>query len=218
MISKNIITINVGIIEEVSNDLVSISKKAILNTTIWEFSSTEQNVLNEVIDEFMEKNYKYIISYNNMPLEKLVVNLLFKKNLTISFCESCSGGMLASTLVNVSGSSNVFNESYVTYSNESKTKILGVPKELIDEFGVQSLEVAKSMVIGLKNTTGSNVCISVTGFTKGNIETPVDGLCYFGIMVNNLIIVDEVQVTGDRNEIRENQKNYILNKLWEIIK
>lgn len=151
-------------------------------------------------------------------IEQLIIDKLIEKKYHLSCAESCTGGHIVSSLISISGASRVINESYVTYSNESKTKILGVPKELIDEFGVQSLEVAKSMVTGLKNTTGSTVCISVTGFTKGNIETPVDGLCYFGIMVNNLIIVDEVQVTGDRNEIRENQKNYILNKLWEIIK
>lgn len=151
-------------------------------------------------------------------LEQLIIDKLIEKKYHLSCAESCTGGHIISSLISISGASRVINESYVTYSNESKTKILGVPKELIEEYGVQSLEVAKSMVEGLKNVTDSNVCISVTGFTKGNVETPVDGLCYFGIIVNNFMIVDQVQVTGNRDEIRENQKDYILNKLWNIIK
>jgi PncC family amidohydrolase len=151
-------------------------------------------------------------------IEQLIVDKLIEKKYHVSCAESCTGGHIISSLIGISGSSRVINESYVTYSNESKIRILGVKEELINEFGVQSLEVAKSMVEGLRKITGSEVCISITGFTKGNIDTPVDGLCYYGILVDDILLVDEIQVPGNRNEIRENQKQYILEKLWEIIK
>lgn len=96
-------------------------------------------------------------------VEKTLVELLLKNNMTISFAESCTGGMLASTLINVSGSSNVINESYVTYSEEAKMRILGVSKETLNKYTVYSSEVAEEMAEGLKKVTHANVCASVTG-------------------------------------------------------
>ena len=96
-------------------------------------------------------------------VEKTLVELLLKNNMTISFAESCTGGMLASTLINVSGSSNVINESYVTYSEEAKMRILGVSKETLNKYTVYSSEVAEEMAEGLKKVTHANVGAAVTG-------------------------------------------------------
>lgn len=115
-------------------------------------------------------------------VEKTLVELLLKNNMTISFAESCTGGMLASTLINVSGSSNVINESYVTYSEEAKMRILGVSKETLNKYTVYSSEVAEEMAEGLKKVTHANVCASVTG--KAEDESGICK-CDYCIIVND---------------------------------
>ena len=221
MLSKVLVTINDGKIEEVSNDLVEMRKEVILNTTKWEFLSTDLFALNNIVNEFLNANKKYIISYSNMPLEKLVVNLLHKKKLTISFCESCTGGMLASTLVNVSGSSNVFNESFVTYSNEAKIKHLGVNKGTIEKYSVYSPEVAEEMALGLYNKTLANVCVSITGRAGGDEFTEGDGTYDFAIVINiddyNYIHVEHSSLTGSRNEVRKMQTTYIFYRIYQLL-
>ena len=153
-----------------------------------------------------------------MKLEKKIIDKLKELKYHISCCESCTGGLIISTLISVPGASNVINESYVTYSNESKCRILGVNSNTIDKFQVESLEVAKEMVEGLFNVTKSEVCVSVTGFAGGNTKLPTDGLCYFGIKINDLLIVETVKVNGNRNACRRKQVKYILNRLYREIK
>ena len=153
-----------------------------------------------------------------MKLEKKIIDKLKELKYHISCCESCTGGLIISTLISVPGASSVINESYVTYSNESKCRILGVNSNTIDKFQVESLEVAKEMVEGLFNVTKSEVCVSVTGFAGGNTKLPTDGLCYFGIKINDLLIVETVKVNGNRNVCRRKQVKYILNRLYNEIK
>ena len=221
MLIKTIITINDGFVTEVSNDLVEISKEEVLNTTIWYFKSSNEEILNEVTNDFMMKNKKYIISYNNMPLEKLVVNLLHKYNLTISFAESCTGGLLAATLVNVSGSSSVFSESLVTYSNESKVKNLNVSNDTLNKYTVYSPEVAEEMAIGLYNKVGANISVSVTGRAGGDEYSEGDGTYDFAIVVNiddyNYTHVEHAVLTGARNDVRKMQVNYIFYKILRLL-
>lgn len=154
----------------------------------------------------------------NIGIEFELMNLLIEKKMTISCCESCTGGLIIASLINVSGASNVINESYVTYSNESKQRILGVKKETIEKYHVESLEVAEEMVLGLSRITNANVCISVTGFAGGTGKNENDGLCYYGIKINDLLVVESVQVNGNRNEARYNQKEHILRRVLELIK
>ena len=127
-------------------------------------------------------------------VEKTLVELLLKNNMTISFAESCTGGMLASTLINVSGSSNVINESYVTYSEEAKMRILGVSKETLNKYTVYSSEVAEEMAEGLKKVTHANVCASVTGKAE------------------------DVSFQGSRNQVRTMQTKHIMNRIIEILR
>ena len=122
-------------------------------------------------------------------VEKTLVELLLKNNMTISFAESCTGGMLASTLINVSGSSNVINESYVTYSEEAKMRILGVSKETLNKYTVYSSEVAEEMAEGLKKVTHANVCASVTG--KAEDESGICK-CDYCIIVNDSKVLENV--------------------------
>lgn len=147
-------------------------------------------------------------------VEKQLVEKLKQNNLTISFAESCTGGMLISTLINVSGSSSVVNESYVTYSIEAKMRILGVKKATIEKYTVYSKEVAEEMANGLNKISHANVCVSVTG--KAEDET---GLCKcdYCIIINNLKVLESVSFQGDRNQVRKMQTMHIMNRINEIL-
>lgn len=148
-------------------------------------------------------------------VEKTLVELLLKNNMTISFAESCTGGMLASTLINVSGSSNVINESYVTYSEEAKMRILGVSKETLNKYTVYSSEVAEEMAEGLKKVTHANVCASVTG--KAEDESGICK-CDYCIIVNDSKVLENVSFQGSRNQVRTMQTKRIMNRIIEILR
>jgi len=148
-------------------------------------------------------------------VEKTLVELLLKNNMTISFAESCTGGMLASTLINVSGSSNVINESYVTYSEEAKMRILGVSKETLNKYTVYSSEVAEEMAEGLKKVTHANVCASVTG--KAEDESGICK-CDYCIIVNDSKVLENVSFQGSRNQVRTMQTKHIMNRIIEILR
>lgn len=148
-------------------------------------------------------------------IENQVVKKLKELGYHISFAESCTGGLLASTIINVSGSSSVIEESYVTYSNRVKMKVLGVKKETLDKYTVYSSETSLEMANGLKKLTNSEVCISVTGETENS-----DGnacVYYFTILVNDLIYQERHELEGLRNENRHNQVKHILMKLLELL-
>lgn len=148
-------------------------------------------------------------------VEKTLVELLLKNNMTISFAESCTGGMLASTLINVSGSSNVINESYATYSEEAKMRILGVSKETLNKYTVYSSEVAEEMAEGLKKVTHANVCASVTG--KAEDESGICK-CDYCIIVNDSKVLENVSFQGSRNQVRTTQTKHIMNRIIEILR
>ena len=126
---------------------------------------------------------------SNLSLK--IVKLLTKKKLTVSFAESCTGGLLASSITSVSGSSKVFNMGLVTYSNNAKVKLLKVPKKTITKYGAVSYETCLSMVKNLSKISKSNISISITGVAGpngGTKEKPV-GLVYIGLKKGSKIIV-----------------------------
>ena len=126
---------------------------------------------------------------NNLSLK--IVKLLAKKKLTVSFAESCTGGLLASTITSISGSSKVFNMGLVTYSNNAKRNLLKVPKKTINRYGAVSHETCLTMVKKLSKISKSNISISITGIAGpngGTKEKPV-GLVYIGLKKGRKIIV-----------------------------
>ncbi len=126
---------------------------------------------------------------SNLSLK--LVKLLTKKKYTVSFAESCTGGLLASSITSISGSSKVFNMGLVTYSNNSKIKLLRVPKKTITMFGAVSYETCLSMVKNLSKISKSNISISITGVAGpngGTKEKPV-GLVYIGLKKGSKIII-----------------------------
>ena len=120
-----------------------------------------------------------------------LVKKLIKKKLKISFAESCTGGMLASTITSINGASKVFNLGLITYSNQAKIKILKVNKNIINKYGAVSPECCKAMVVNLSKISRANINVSITGIAGpngGSKKKPV-GLVYIGIKKRNKIII-----------------------------
>ena len=120
-----------------------------------------------------------------------IVKILTKKKLTLSFAESCTGGLLASSITSISGSSKVFNMGLVTYSNNAKIKLLQVPKKTIKKYGAVSHETCLSMVKNLSKISKANISISITGVAgpNGGSKAKPVGLVYIGLKKGNKIIV-----------------------------
>lgn len=136
-------------------------------------------------------------------LDKALVDTLKSKSLTITTAESCTGGMVASSIVNISGASEIFKEGYITYSNEAKEKILGVKHETLENFKAVSEETAAQMAEGAIRITGADVSVSVTGVAGPAKEDdkPV-GLVYIGCCYKGKTYVKECEFSGDRHTIR----------------
>ena len=128
---------------------------------------------------------------SNLSLK--IVKLLSKKKLTVSFAESCTGGLLSSSITSVSGSSKVFSMGLVTYSNKAKTKLLKVTKKTISKYGAVSYETCLAMVKNLSKISKSNISISITGIAGPNGGTkkkPV-GLVYIGLKKGSKTIIKQ---------------------------
>ena len=124
-------------------------------------------------------------------LSRNIIKKLSKKKLKISFAESCTGGLLSSVITSVSGSSKVFNLGLVTYSNQSKIKVLKVSKKIIRKYGAASEQVCKAMAKNVSKIGKTNMSVSVTGIAGPNGGTrkkPV-GLVYVGIKKGNKISI-----------------------------
>ena len=117
------------------------------------------------------------------PLTKKIVNKLIKKKLKISFAESCTGGLLSSAITSVSGSSKVFTLGLVAYSNQSKIKVLKVPKNIIRKYGSVSEPVCLAMLKNLNKISKTNISVSITGIAgpSGSTKIKPVGLVYVGI-------------------------------------
>lgn len=158
-------------------------------------------VVKEIKARFGEHVYA---AEDGVDLEKSVIDLLDSNKMTLSTVESCTGGLIASSIVSVSGASEVFKCGLVTYSNKSKRKLAGVKKGTLDKYGAVSSQVATEMAKGGASATKSDVCISVTGIAGpdgGTDEKPV-GLVYIGCCIDGKVKVKEFHFSGNRNKIR----------------
>ena len=155
-----------------------------------------------------------------IELSLKTIKLLTKKKLTISFAESCTGGLLASTITSISGSSKVFNMGLITYSNNAKIKLLKVPKKTITEYGAVSYETCLSMVKNLNKISKTNISISITGIAGpngGSKKKPV-GLVYIGIKKGSKIIVNQSLFKNkNRNSIQRATVRKSLNLINDLI-
>ncbi len=137
-------------------------------------------------------------------LSEKAVKLLTENKLTVSFCESCTGGSLAKAITDIAGSSSVFGFGAVTYANEAKEKMVGVSHESLEKYGAVSPVVAAEMAEGVQKLSGADIAISMTGIAGpggGSKEKPV-GLVYMGIAAFGKTETKRLDLKGTREEIR----------------
>ncbi len=138
-------------------------------------------------------------------LAEEVVKLLKEVEMTVTTVESCTGGLLSGTLVDVSGASDVFMQGFVTYANEAKVSMVGVKETTLEAYGAVSEQTAREMAEGGARVAKAGACLSVTGIAGpggGSVEKPV-GLVYIGCYVNGNTVVERNVFSGSRREVRE---------------
>jgi len=172
----------------------------------------------KIVKKLYNRISEFIIGEDDDRIENTIYECLNsgEKPLTISTAESCTGGMIASKLIEVPGISENFIEGIVSYSNEAKIKRLKVKKETLEKYGAVSEEVAREMLAGLKTDIG----ISTTGIAGpggGSKDKPV-GLVYIGIKVKEEVKVFKRELKGDRNKIRQRAMMHALYNLLKILK
>lgn len=153
-------------------------------------------------------------------MEEELVEILTKKQYKITTAESCTGGLVAATIVNVSGASEVFQAGFVTYANEAKEKELGVKSETLQTYGAVSEKTAKEMAIGCASHAKAQVGISTTGIAGpggGTAEKPV-GLVYIGCAVRSNVYVEKNVFSGDRQQVRRQAADRAIGFALESIK
>ncbi|MGN1166076.1 MAG: CinA family protein [Lachnospiraceae bacterium] len=149
----------------------------------------------------------FINSYENenIALEESVVSLLKEKGLKLTTAESCTAGLLAGRVMNVAGASDVYDEGYITYSNEAKHRILGVKEKTLEQYGAVSHNTAYEMAEGAAKVAKADAALSVTGIAGpggGTPEKPV-GLVYIGCYLKGKVRTEEFHFTGNRAKNRE---------------
>jgi nicotinamide-nucleotide amidase len=167
-------------------------------------SADAEKLLDELGGQLDEVLGDYIFSRRDETLEEVVGDLLRARGYTISTAESCTGGLVAGKITEVPGSSDYFLEGVVSYSNESKIRILGVPEAMIIEHGAVSEPVAKAMAEGVRKLANSTYGIGITGIAGpggGTEEKPV-GLVYIALADDTQTTVRKLIFPGDRQFIR----------------
>lgn len=152
--------------------------------------------------------------------EERLVSLLKEKSYKISFAESCTGGLAAGALVGVSGSSSVFDCSFVTYSNDSKIRILNVKKDTIDTYGVVSEDVAREMALGVCRVSGADIGIGITGIAgpDGGTEKKPVGMVCFGFNICGNVITKTVNFGNiGRNEVRADAATFAIKTVLYLL-
>ena len=155
-----------------------------------------------------------------MNLNQKIVALLKRKKIKISFAESCTGGLLSSALTSVNGSSKVFVMGLVTYSNQAKTTVLKIPKNIIKKYGAVSIQCCLAMVNNLSKISRSKVCISITGIAgpKGGSKKKPVGLVYIGIKIGKKVFVNKCNFKNKgRSFIQKQTVKKTLNLLIKLI-
>ncbi len=175
-----------------------------------------KQAVDEMLEQVKERVGHYIYSCDNEELAQVVACKLMDKGLSLSSAESCTGGMFASTMTDISGISQCFDRGLVTYSNQAKMEELGVRAETLEKFGAVSEETALEMVEGLQRVSSSDVCISVTGIAGpggGTEEKPV-GLVYIGFAYGDKKLCKKIQM---RNVNRNWNRHYALLCMLNVI-
>ncbi len=185
--------------------LPSVDNGVTLRLSIYaEAGSEEEKSLNRSEAIVCRAVQRYIYATKETSLEAVIVEILRSKGLRLALAESCTGGMITSRIVNVPGSSDVLDRGLVTYSDRSKTELLGVDTGLIVEYGAVSEDVARAMAEGVRKRAGVDIGISVTGIAGpgGASDTKPVGLTYIGLSDQSGCVVNKYLFAGNRQENR----------------
>ena len=173
-------------------------------TALAENAENAETMIAERIDRIKERLGDHVYGFDEETLESVVVRLLMERKQTVATAESCTGGLLATRITDVPGSSNVFPGGVVNYSNESKTDLVYVPADLIQQHGAVSPEVAEALATGARKRFGTDFGIGITGVAGpdgGTPEKPV-GLVYIGLADASETVVEKSRFIGSRRDIR----------------
>ncbi len=174
-----------------------------------------ESAVSEMISRIDSLAGEYIYSYDDEELKEVVVRILKEKGLKITSAESCTGGLFPASITDVAGASEVMSSAYITYSNESKIKELGVPAVLIDRYGVVSPQVAEAMAAGAKARAGADIAVSVTGYAGPEADPGHEaGEAYIGYAIGDVTGHDAVNTS--RNDRKWN-RNYILLRMLKAV-
>jgi len=172
---------------------------------IWiDLESEDGQALEAVVSRARSDFASHLFGENEETLESIVGMLLAEKGWKLALAESCTGGLVAHRITEVPGSSNYFERGVVTYSNPSKTELLGVAPDLLNKFGAVSAEVAGAMAEGVKKNSRVEIGLSTTGIagpTGGSSEKPV-GLVYFGLAAPEGVFTRKELLFGGRERIK----------------
>jgi nicotinamide-nucleotide amidase len=159
----------------------------------------------------------------HLSVQNLVTQLaseLLKNHWRLSTAESCTGGLVAAAITELAGSSDWFERGYVTYSNAAKSEDIQVAHELITQHGAVSDPVARAMAMGAKQSSDSDLALSITGIagpTGGSIEKPVGTVCFAWVLANDAIYSETKLFSGNRQEVRQQACEFSLKRLLELL-
>jgi nicotinamide-nucleotide amidase len=165
---------------------------------------TSEDIITPVEEEIRKRLGIKVYSSDNKGLDEVVADMLIKSCTTIAIAESCTGGLISARITEIPGISRVFNRGIISYSNQSKAEDLKVKQGTLEKFGAVSRETAIEMAAGVRNLSGTDLGLSVTGITGpdgGTPEKPV-GLVYVALAYRNDVECKELRLWGTRNRIR----------------
>lgn len=164
-----------------------------------------EKIMEPVVNEIYNRLGDYIYGEDDETLVSSIMKILEERKWTLATAESCTGGMVASRIVDYAGASKAFVNGMVTYTNESKSRLLGVKCDTLEKWGAVSSQTAEEMCLGVAKVSNTNVGISTTGVAGpggGTAEKPV-GLVYIGVAINGKATVERLDIhLGSRNRIR----------------
>ena len=184
-------------------------------------SGANELIIDEILHNLKKEFYDIlkdsIYGEDRDTPESVAGGLLMKKKLTLSLAESCTGGLVGDKITNIPGSSIYFKGGIVAYSNELKIKLLNVSQDTLSQFGAVSRETAQEMAVNIRQITGSDIGMSITGIAgpAGSTESKPLGLVYFGLATEKDSIVNKREFNPglSRQEIKDFAANYILDML-----
>ncbi|HHU53532.1 MAG TPA: competence/damage-inducible protein A [Clostridiaceae bacterium] len=180
----------------------------------------EADLISPVVAEIKNRLGQYIYEDGTRTLPEIVFALLKEKNQTISFAESCTAGMVSAEFGSIAGISEVFAGSVISYSNNVKEQILGVPSAILQQYGAVSKECAKSMASGVRKSLNTDLAISVTGIAGpdgGTQEKPV-GTVYIGADYKGQLTFEKHMIRGNREKIRAVASLRAFHLAWRCLK